>query len=67
MNATDKRMFDGLGQPISRLESGIRYRMVDHGYYTTALRPGEVDSIRPVIPREEERYIAMKLSLKRIK
>lgn len=41
--------------------------MVDHGYYTTVLRPGEVDSIRPVIPREEEQYIAMKLSLKRIK
>lgn len=67
MNAMDKGLFDGLGHPISRLESGIRYRMVDHGYYTTALKPGEVDSIRPVIPREEKRYIAMRLSLKRTK
>ena len=60
-------LFDGLGRPIASLKSEIRYRMIDHGYYTVALRPGETDSIKPVLPREEERYIAMKLSLKRIK
>lgn len=62
----EKQIFDGLGRPIKTLTKGVRYKMIDHGYYTTALKPGETDAIRPVLPDEEQRYLDAKLKLKRM-
>lgn len=50
--AVEKPLFDGLGRPIENLEKGVRYTMIDHGNYTTALRDGETDSIKPVLANQ---------------
>lgn len=65
MLKTDNQpIFDGLGRRIKELVPGVRYTMVDHGYYTTALKPGETDSVKPVIPRAEEQYHDIQHGLK---
>lgn len=62
----EKQIFDGLVRPIKALAKGVRYKMIDHGYYTTALKPGETDAVRPVLPRAEQRYLDDKLKLKKM-
>jgi hypothetical protein len=38
------------------LEKGVRYTFVDHGYYMTALRPGETEELKPELPEQEWAY-----------
>ena len=46
----------GLGEVLPHLEKGVRYTFVDHGYYMTALRPGETEELKPELPEQEWAY-----------
>ena len=47
---------NGVGKTLPHLEKGVRYTFVDHGYYMTALRPGETEEIKPELPEQEWAY-----------
>lgn len=46
---------NGVGKILPHLEKGVRYTFVYHGYYMTALRPGETEELKPELPEQEWR------------
>ncbi|RNE33077.1 hypothetical protein FAM6165_00222 [Lacticaseibacillus paracasei] len=55
LKPTNVPIVNGLGHIVSHLEKNVRYTFVDHGYYMTALRPGETEEIKPELPEQEWR------------
>ena len=56
LKPTNVPIVNGLGRIVSHLEKNVRYTFVDHGYYMTALRPGETEEIKPELPEQEWAY-----------
>ena len=56
LKPTNVPIVNGLGHIVSHLEKNVRYTFVDHGYYMTALRPGETEEIKPELPEQEWEY-----------